>query len=156
MEDTTTKVYGKALYLEFEQTGGNTSVLQLLLTPDMQSPTGSHVPLTLYRRRLTPMKPRTTWNAYSTYDKPKLNADGKFEVIAYKGEAIQLAKQRLTFADKLFNQLIDHGYILRKSPIVVEIGIDDLDDLCSHKTPYKILARVTRTRKVLGFADALI
>jgi hypothetical protein len=155
MEDTTTKVYGKALYLELEQ-AGNTSVLQLLLTPDMQSPNGSHVPLTLYRRRLTPSKPRTTWNAYSTYDKPKLDADGKFEVIAYKHDAMKIAKERLTFGDKLFSQIIDHGYTLRKSPIVVEVGIDDLDDICAHKTPYKILARITRSRKVLGFADALI
>lgn len=155
MEDTTTKVYGKALYLELEQTG-STGVLQLLLTPDMKSPSGAHVPLTLYRRRLTPSKPRTTWNAYSTYDKPKIDADGNFEVITYKSDARTIATQRLVFGDKLFKQIIDHGYKLRKSPIVVEIGVDDLDDICAHKTPYKILARVTRTRKVLGFADALI
>ena len=155
MEDTTTKVYGKALYLELEQPG-NASVLQLLLTPDMQSPNGTHVPLTLYRRRLTPKKPRAVWNAYSTYDKPKFDVEGKFELITSKSDAIQIAKQRVTFADKLFAQIIEHGYSLRKAPIVVEIGIDDLDDLCGHKTPYRILARVTRTRKVLGFADALI
>jgi hypothetical protein len=69
---------------------------------------------------------------------------------------MKLAKERLAFGDKLFSQIIDHGYSLRKSPIVVEIGIDDLDDICAHKTPYKILARITRSRKVLGFADALI
>lgn len=155
MEDTTTKVYGKALYLELEQPG-SASVLQLLLTPDMQSPTGQHVPMTLYRRRLTSAKPRATWNAYSTYDKPKLDVDGKFELVSSKYDAMKLAKERVTFADKLFSQIIEHGYSLRKAPIVVEIGIDDLDDLCGHKTPYKILARVTRTRKVLGFADALI
>lgn len=155
MEDTTTKVYGKALYLELEQAGA-TSVLQLLLTPDMKSPSGAHVPLTLYRRRLTPSKPRATWNAYSTYDKPKLDADGNFEVITSKTDARVIAKQRLVFGEKLFNQIIEHGYSLRKAPIVVEIGVDDLDDLCAHKTPYRILARVTRSRKVLGFADALI
>ena len=155
MENTTTSVFGKALYLELEQ-AGSTSVLQLLLTPDMKSPGGTHVPLTLYRRRLTPTKPRPTWNAYSTYDKPKLDADGNFEVITYKSDAIKIAEQRLMFSDKLFNQIIEHGYSLRKAPIVVEIGVDDLADLCAHKTPYKILARVTRSRKVLGFADALI
>jgi hypothetical protein len=155
MEDTTTKVYGKALYLELEQPG-STSVLQLLLTPDMKSPSGSHVALTLYRRRLTPSKPRATWNAYSTYDKPKLDVDGNFEIISYKSDAIKLAKERLVFGEKLFTQIIDHGYKLRKAPIIVEIGVDDLADICAHKTPYKILARVTRTRKVLGFADALI
>ena len=155
MEDTTTKVFGKALYLELEQ-AGSSSVLQILLTPDMKSPSGVHVPLTLYRRRLTPSKPRATWNAYSTYDKPKTDVDGNFELFTSKSDAMVVAKQRVTFADKLFSQIIDHGYTLRKSPIVVEIGIDDLDDLCAHKTPYKILARVTRTRKVLGFADALI
>jgi len=155
MEDTTTKVYGKALYLELEQAGA-ASVLQLLLTPDMKSPSGSHVPLTLYRRRLTSSKPRATWQAYSTYDKPLLDADGNFALITSKSDARIIAKQRLAFGDKLFNQIIDHGYVLRKSPIVVEIGVDDLDDLCNHRTPYKILSRVTRSRKVLGFADALI
>lgn len=147
-------VYGKALYLELEQDGGS-SVLQLILTPDMQSPTGAHVPMALYRRRLTPAKSRTVWSAYSTYDKPSME-DGKFAVITSKNEAMSLAKVKLTFADKLFTQIIDHGYKLRKQPIVVEISAADLDDLCSHKTPYKILTRVTKTRKLLGFPDSLI
>jgi len=148
-------VYGKALYLELEQTNG-TSVLQLILTPDMKTQSGVHVPLTLYRRRLTTSKPRVQWQAYSTYDKPESSINGEFTVITSKKDAMDNAKVRLLFADKLFTQLIDHGYKLRKSPIVVEIGIQDLDDICAHKTPYKILARITRTRKVLGFADSLI
>lgn len=155
MSESNSQVYGKALYLELEQ-AGNTSVLQLILTPDMKSPSGQHVPMALYRRRLTPTKPRATWNAYSTYDKPARDVDGNFEVITSKSKAVDNAKVRLTFADKLFTQIIDHGYSLRKSPIVVEIGVDDLDDICAHKTPYKILARITRTRKVLGFADSVI
>jgi hypothetical protein len=73
-----------------------------------------------------------------------------------KSAAIADAKTKLAFADKLFTQVIDHGYSLRKAPIAVEIGIDDLDDICAHKTPYKILARITRSRKLLGFADSVI
>lgn len=149
------KVYGRALYLELEQPG-NTSVLQLLITPDMKSPSGANVPLTLYRRRLTPSKPRATWNAYSTYDKPAMDSEGGFMQLITKSAAIADAKTKLAFADKLFTQVIDHGYSLRKAPIVVEIGIDDLDDICAHKTPYKILARITRSRKLLGFADSVI
>lgn len=155
MSESNVQVYGKALYLELEQ-AGNTSVLQLLLTPDMKSASGTHVPMALYRRRLTPTKPRATWKAYSTYDKPAVDLAGNFEVITSKSTAVANAKTRLTFADKLFTQIIDHGYTLRKSPIAVEIGAEDLDDLCAHKTPYKILARITRTRKVLGFADSVI
>lgn len=148
------QAHGKALYLEFEQVGGS-SVLQLILTPDMLKADGTHVPLALYRRRLTVNKPRAKWQAYSTYDKPAIES-GAFAVITSKADAVNNAKTRLLFADKLFTQLIDHNYTLRKSPIVVEIGAQDLDDLCAHRTPYKILARITRSRKVLGFADSLI
>lgn len=156
-ENTQAQVYGKALYLELEQTPENgSSVLQLLLTPDMKSPTGAKIPLAMYRRRLTPSKPRATWNAYSPYDMPKTEADGSFTLIGSWKDAEAHAAERLTFAEKLFGQIISHGYKLRKAPIVVEIGVDDLDDICAHKTPYKVLARVTRTRKILGFADSVI
>lgn len=155
MSESNSNVYGRALYLELEQTG-NTSVLQLIITPDMKSPSGQHIPLALYRRRLTHAKPRANWAAYSSYDKPQTDADGSFTVITSKSQAVIDARAKLVFTEKLFKQIIDHGYKLRKAPIVVEIGLEDLDDLCNHKTPYKILSRVTRTRKVLGFADALI
>ena len=155
MSESNVQVYGKALYLELEQ-AGSMSVLQLLLAPDMKSPSGQHVPLVMYRRRLTPSKPRANWAAYSNYDKLRVDINGNFSLFTSKSEAITHAKARLVFSDKLFTQLLDHGYKLRKSPIVVEIGAEDLDDLCNHKTPYKILSRVNRTRKALGFADALI
>lgn len=145
------KTFGKALYLEFTTPD---STLQMLLTPDMVAPNGSLVPLTMYRRRVTAAKPRTTWAAYSTYQRP----DIKDNVIIplEKSAALMKAQSSLSFADKLFGQILTHGYALRVKPITVEIDIHDLDDICGHKTPYRILNRVTKSRKALKFPDSLI
>jgi hypothetical protein len=69
--------------------------------------------------------------------------------------ALSTVRDRISFTDSLFNQLIMQGWTLYKTPIVVETTTEDLDDIRMGKTPYKILGRITRCRRVLNFGESL-
>jgi hypothetical protein len=61
----------------------------------------------------------------------------------------------MDFTKSLMTQLVASGYTLYKQPIVVEVASSDLDDVRLSKTPYKILGRVTRSRRKLEFGESL-
>lgn len=148
----TKMIYGKALYLEFADKSNG--ALQILVTPDIIGPDGGYIQQVVYRRRVTASKPRTTWKAYSSYSKVPMEA-GEFKQLNVT-EANTTAEAMLYYALPLFKQVLDYKYSLRVKPVVVEINGDDLFDLNAHKTPYKILSRVNKSRKVLGFPDDLV
>jgi hypothetical protein len=82
--------------------------------------------------------------------------DGAGKVIQLSKEhALSTVRDRLSFTDSLFNQLIIQGWTLFKQPIVVEVSPEDLDDIRAGKTPYKILGRVTRSRRHYKFPETL-
>jgi hypothetical protein len=70
-----------------------------------------------------------------------------------KNEAIESAKRRLEFTVTTLNQIVSYKYQIYKLPIVVEVASEDLDGIRLGKTPYKVLGRITRVRKALGFSD---
>jgi hypothetical protein len=70
-------------------------------------------------------------------------------------QATLVARDKVSFTDSLFNQLVNNGWTVYKQPIVVEVTPEDLDDVRLGKTPYKILGRITRCRRTLGFGEAL-
>lgn len=145
------KVVGKALYLEM-RSGGNT--MQLILTPEGFNTNNKLVPVTVYRRRINRVTPRKTWKAFSAHQSPDCDSMGK--IAQYSVElALPKAKEKLGFMDSLFHQLTSQGYTVYKQPIAVEVTSEDLDDVRLSKTPYKIIARITRSRRALGFEEAL-
>ena len=145
------KVIGKALYLELRN--GETTT-QLILTPEGLNSSNKLVPLTLYRRRISRIQPRKGWKQISSYASPEMDASGK--IAQYSLEQAQLVvKDKLSFTDSIFNQLIMQGWTLFKQPIVVEVTPEDMDEVRLGKTPYKILGRITRCRRTLGFGEEL-
>jgi uncharacterized protein (UPF0216 family) len=72
-----------------------------------------------------------------------------------KDQAIETAKSRLEFMMSTINQMTGYKYQLYKLPIVVEVASEDLDGIRLGKTPYKVLGRITRVRKALGFSEEL-
>jgi hypothetical protein len=54
------------------------------------------------------------------------------------------------------SQLNSYGYKLYKSPILVEVAQEDLEQIRLSKTPYKILGRITRVRRTLGFGELIV
>jgi len=145
------KVIGKALYMEFRSTG---QTYQMLLTPDGISSNGRAVPSTLYRRQISKSKPRRAWKTYSLPALP-LNAFGAYETQS-KDDATQAAETRANYIATTLTQLNSYSYKLYKSPILVEVAQEDLESIRLSKTPYKILGRITRVRRTLGFGEFIV
>jgi hypothetical protein len=144
------KVIGKALYMEFRN---SSYTYQTFITPDGLTNDGRPVPATLYRRQISKLSPRKAWKTYAL---PNLMRDefGNYHKHDIE-EAHTLTKTRIQYLENIFNQLSARSYRLYKQPIVIEVSAADLEDIRSSKTPYKILGRVTRLRRHLGFGEQL-
>lgn len=144
------KVVGKALYVEMRN---NASTYQMLITPDGVSENGRAVPAMMYRRQISKLSPRRGWKTYSLPTLP-LNAFGGYEQVT-KDLASPQAIERLSHLEITFRQLASYNYKVYKQPIVVEVSQADLEEVRYSKTPYKVLGRITRVRKTLGFGETL-
>jgi len=144
------KVIGKALYMEFRQ-GQNT--YQAIMTPDGLTSDGRSVPATLYRRQISKFHPRKAWKTYSL---PNLNKDEFGNFKKYSGdECKSVIDSRVAYLETIFSRLETHSYRLYKQPIVVEVSLADLEEIRNARTPYKVLGRITRIRRHLGFGEQL-
>lgn len=146
------KVVGKALYLEFRR-GDETN--QVIITPEAVNASGKYVPITTYRRRISKANPRKTWKQMSTAFRSETDMTTGHLVQLGKEHALSTVRDRVSYTDSLFNQLIVHGWTLHKQPIAVEVTMEDLEDIRLSKTPYKILGRITRCRRTLSFGESL-
>ena len=146
-----TKVIGKALYLEMRN---GLHTMQLVMTPEGFTSSNKLVPMTVYRRRISKVQPRKTWKQISAHTAPECDASGKIAQYSLE-QALTVSKDKLSFTDSIFNQLVMQGWALFKQPIVVEVTPEDMDEVRMGKTPYKILGRITRCRRTLGFGEEL-
>ena len=146
-----TKVIGKALYLEMRN---GLHTMQLVMTPEGLTTSSKLVPMTIYRRRISKVQPRKTWKQISAHTAPECDASGQSAQYSL-AQAQLVAKDKLSFTDSIFNQLVMQGWTLFKQPIAVEVTPEDMDDVRLGKTPYKILGRITRCRRTLGFGEEL-
>lgn len=145
------KVVGKAVYLELRN---GSQTYQVILTPDGVSSSGRAVPSTVYRRQISASKPRKAWKTYGLNTLP-VNAFGTYDAATDKDANLATSISRLANVGPTFNQLKGYGYQLFKAPILVEVSQEDIEQIRLSKTPYKILGRVTRIRRTLGFGEAL-
>jgi hypothetical protein len=134
---TQPQVSGLAVYFEFRK---SQQTWQVLITPESRE---DRIPASMFRRRLNPAQPRKMWkqiasNSMSAELSVPVNTD-----------------LRLSFAKSMLDSLVINSWTLYKNPIVVEVTKEDLADIRSGKTPYKIIGRVLKSRKKLGFADKL-
>ena len=147
------KVAGKALYTEFRASSGRSTV-QIIITPDGLDSNGRIVRSTMYRRQISVHTPRRAWKHYGFGNSP-ISADGIFETL--NGEAVnQFTEQRLNMISPTIDQLSTMKFSLYKTPLVVEVSVEDLDGIRVGSTPYKVLARIQRSRKAAGFEESLI
>ena len=144
------KVVGKALYVEMRN---NASTYQMLITPDGVSENGRAVPAMMYRRQVSKLSPRRGWKTYSLPSLP-LNAFGGYEQVTTDLASPQ-AIERLNHLETTFRQLASYHYKVYKQPIVVEVSQADLEEVRYSKTPYKVLGRITRVRRTLGFGEVI-
>lgn len=151
MENIQSNVVGKALYLELRN-GNYTN--QIIMMPEGVNANGSYVPTITYRRRISASTPRKTWRVMSSLFRSERNPDGQLVPLG-REHALSTVTDRLGYNKGLFDQLAAGGYKIWKQPITVEVTKEDLVDAYNGKTPYKVIARITRSRKALNFGDAL-
>jgi hypothetical protein len=144
------KVVGKALYLELRSTN---QTYQVLITPDGISTNGKNVPSMIYRRQISAAKPRKGWK-HGNFPTLSIDEFGVFQK-RNKDDAMALSSTRLEFHSSTLNQLVAYHYKIYKQPILVEVSAEDLEGIRNGKTPYKILGRITRVRRTLGFGESL-
>lgn len=149
---TTEKTYPGALYLEFEKGPG---VTQLLVLPEGVTASNQIVPLTMYRRRISPVQPRKMWRHF-TSGVPAATLRARYSSMATPVDNTDLANEMLKQVTPLLNGLVGSAWALRKEPIVVEVTPEDFDDALKAKTPYKVFGRVWKVRKALGFPKDFI
>jgi hypothetical protein len=149
MSDTKTNAIGKAVYMEMRR-GSQTT--QMILMPEV-SVANRIVPMSLFRRNITSSSPRRAWRQSSTAYKSTHN-EGVF-VQLDKELALATFDVRMRDFESVFKQLVSYGYTVYKQPIVVEITEQDAMDASNNKTPYKVLGRITRSRRALDFGESL-
>jgi hypothetical protein len=146
--NTANPVVGHAVYLEFVRAGITT---QVILMPEATGTSHSRARMTMYRRRIT-KHVRKTWKA-------SIAGTAAFDIIATSSvtpDRDEIVDRLLTFIQPLLRSLTTNEYILYGKPIVVEVTAEDVEQARLHKTPYKVISRITKTRKALGFPSDIV
>lgn len=143
-----TKPVGAAVYLEFVKPNMTT---QVLIMPEGTATSSRIVPMTLYRRRLSTITPRKSWKMVSAH-----YTAAAVRMKHSLASTSEIAQNLLMFTNPLLESLVKNGWTLYKDPIVVEVTAEDLELARESKTPYKVLGRVVKTRKALGFPKDIV
>lgn len=153
MTQTNTTVVGKGVYLEFIK---GTSTTQILVLPEGTATSHKMVPMTMFRRRITPVQPRKTWKMVSS---STLSSSARI-MLSAEFSGAELEKRMIdkitSFVDPLLTSLQTNGWTLFKDPIVIEVTSEDLELARQARTPYKAMGRVWKVRKQLGFPKEFI
>jgi hypothetical protein len=149
-------IAGHAVYLEFQR---GSATVQVLLTPEALTEAFQHVPPAMYRRQISISSPRSTWRNSALA--PTADFDVSTGLLKSKNTDINQADLpsrvgvQMFDTSKLVHQLTVQEYKLNKQAVVVEVSVADMSDIRMGKTPYKVLNRITKSRKALGFSDSL-
>lgn len=152
MLDKEKKVQGIGIYAEFRKPG---ATMQLLITPDVYTHSGTLVPMQLHRRVITPITPKKQWKTSSFRAEPVKDLILKSETLA-NADISAFTDERVRYASAYFDQILTGGWSIEGAPILTEVSRYDADDLVKGKTPNKVLYRVHISRKALGFPLELV
>lgn len=151
--DITKSVQGVAVYGEFARAGATT---QVIVTPDGFDSDGNEVNMCIVRRTVTTSSPRKQWRFSGI-----MQSDPIMQIAADKGIGLDEAKEvscdeRMRYAASLFDQIARGDWLMVKDPILVEVSKIDLDAIKAHKTPTKLLYRITQCRAAKGYPADLV
>lgn len=143
-----TTVAGRAVYLELSKPGMTT---QVLLMPEGLSSKHVTIPMSVYRRRISTMQPRKTWR-YAAGAKSSSSVMASSPVASVDPISFAI----IDFALNYLQGLARAGWTVLNAPIIVEVTPEDLTEASMGKTPYKVLGRVWKVRKKMGFPKEFI
>ena len=140
-----------ALYLELVNAPG-TDGFQIIITPPGESTAGDRVPSIITHRRHTLTSQRAQWQKETA---TRIKA-APVEAAVSTEVALEEADLIIASHMDILKQFSARGFKIRKEPIYIEINALDFDTLRDAKTPYDIIARIDRARKVQGFPAAIV
>jgi hypothetical protein len=150
----TNQVVGKAIYLEFVKPN---ITMQVLILPEAVSSAHRLVPMTMFRRRLSISQPRKTWSvSLSPHTSATLRTYSGPGAAHIPMSESEVARKMSEFTDPAFDLLISQNWPLYKDPIVVEVTTEDMEMARQGRTPYKVLGRVNKVRKNLGYPKEIV
>lgn len=137
-------VQGHATYLELRRIGSTSrqtiATIQMIVFSGGKTSSGAEVLPCVYRRRLTEAKSRSQWRTTDGAGTAAVDTDD------WVGSAVRLLYPTYSYINAVSNS----EFRLYGQPIVVEVLPSDLDDVVHHKTPYKVLARINKSRLQAG------
>lgn len=145
-----TEVVGRAVYLEFIKSGMTT---QILLMPEGMCTSHKLVPMTLYRRKISTMQPRKTWRVGAA---PVTSGTIIARTPLGEDRTRAVAAEMLTLIRPLLEQVQLNNWKLYKDPIVIDVTREDLEMVRIAKTPHKVMGRIHKVRKALGYPKDFI
>lgn len=146
MTEVSTQAAAHALYMEFML--GTTDCYQMIVIPAGRDTAGNGCRPTVFRRQLTSATTRKSWRTYSTTHCGHLDTTVSEGIVC-----AEAAQAHVDLTDRVMQQLINRGWKLYKEPIVVEMTAEDYRDVTLMKMPYKLLGRVNKAKKFLGFTE---
>lgn len=152
MLDKEAKVQGVAVYAEFVRAGETT---QMLITPDCYTNVGTLTPMAIHRRVVTPTSLKKQWRNNSLRHEQIKDLVSAGNTLA-DNEVVDFTENRMRYAFSFFDEMLRHGWTIRKEPILIEVSKFDADDLAKGTTPSRVLYRVGISRKALGFPKELV
>ena len=152
-----TSFVGYSAFFEFKNPDvtKSKSLIHVIVTPDAFSKEGRPVPSMVYHRHRNPKGSvagsRTAWRHYSLKTPELDSVTGRFK---FPDEGLQsFATDRATLMAKLIKQISALGYRLTSKPIIVQTSVEDLEEFRKGATPYKLISRINRSRRILGFSE---
>jgi hypothetical protein len=150
-------VVGHALYLELVRSDSTAGYCQqVIITPEGKTTDGRVVPMTMYRRRLSTNAPRKTWKQFGSSRTAAFAIETSGSIPDPAGRLDNTLNQMTSFMEAALKSIASNNYKVQIKPIIVEVVASDMDEIKNGKTPYKLLGRFMKVRKVLGFPKDLI
>jgi hypothetical protein len=144
------QLVGKALYIELRR---DSEVSQIILTPQLKNPLkDSQLKPYIISRSLQRDTKRKPWRFTSA---PRLSS-ADYEVSGLNSEqAITSVEKQIKVVSSFFTGYSYGGWEVFKTPIVIEMSVDDAMNVAQKQTPVALIRRVMKARKEAGFPDSV-
>lgn len=146
MYDKEKAVQGVGVYAEFARSNATT---QIIITPDGYDNAGRLIGLGIIRRTITSETPKKPWK----FSILPTVAD---HAVVTDDEKDAFCGRRMAIPAALFDQVMNGGWSMVGTPILLEVSKKDFDDIGTKKQPSKLIYRINQSRIAQGFPTDLI
>lgn len=138
---------GKALYIEMRR---DNYTSQVIIVPQVFNSTkGKTQKSKALTRQISSWSPRKQWSYYSFKAVPMI------EKTTDTKRALQDISSMVSEMGPYFAGSVNGGWEIYKTPIVIELSNEDINDVWDAKTPNALMRRLLKARTEAGFPEEL-